>query len=363
MSDKGNPDDGELTLTVGGQSLTGWTDIEVVRGIEICPSYFIIGMTEKFKEDSAKIVVKPGDDCTVTIGGDLVLTGYVDRVKIRISRGTHSLIVIGRSKSQDAIDCSAEWDTGQIKGSSALEIAKKLVKPYGITVEGEVDTGPPIPQFNLTIGDTPFAIIERIARYRALLVYDKENGNLVLAQAGKDKMGSGLTEGENFQVGESEYSIDQRFSDYEGFMTAVDVLRDLGDAGNLKAKTTDPNVKRHRLKTIIAEDGALGLQQLKPRVDWEAARRFGRSYVIDITADSWRDKKGKLWSPNALVPITSTTLKIPEGTNWLISQVTFRRNNQDGTVAIVRAMPKEAFLPEPIILLPVGVPAELAATP
>ena len=39
------------------------------------------------------------------------------------------------------------------------------------------------------------------------------------------------------------------------------------------------------------------------RAIWEAARRRGRSKVCEVITDSWRDSKGDLWRPNALVPI------------------------------------------------------------
>lgn len=344
--------DDDLTLTSGGQTLAGWDNVEVIRGIEICPAVFRIAMTEKFSADSPALSIQPGDDCVVKIGSDPVVTGFIDRLQPRVNRRTHSIQVLGRSKSQDAVDCSAEWASGQIKGSSVLEIAKKLVTPYGITVEGLVDTGPPIPQFNLTIGESAYSIIERLARFRGLLIYDLPNGNLALAQAGKDKMGSGVTQGKNMQRGEADYGMDQRFSDYEAFITAVDTLGDLGDGGNLLAKASDPGVKRHRLRTIISEGGAQGNDVAIKRAQWEAARRAGRSVQCTVTVDSWRDSGGKLWAPNSLMPCESATLKLPAGTNWLIAQAVFRLSKEDGQTTDITLMPKEAFLPEPILLQP-----------
>lgn len=350
MSQVGQKSD-DLTLSVGGQNLTGWTEIEVMRGIENCPSVFAIGMTEKVSEDSDRVIVKPGDACTVMIGSDPVITGWVDRLRPGIRPGGHRIGILGRSKSCDMVDCSAEWPGGQIKGSSVLEIAKKLATPYGITVEGAVDTGPPIPQFNLTIGESAYAIIERLARFRGLLIYDLPNGNLSLAQAGNDKMGSGIVQGENIQRGDAEFSMDERFSDYEAFITAVDTFSDLGDGGNLLGKASDSGVKRHRLRTIISEGGALGNDVAIKRAQWECNRRAGRSYSVAATVDSWRDKDGKLWTPNATITIDAPTLKLPSGTVWVIAQVTFRLS-KEGTMADIIAMPKDAFLPAPINLMP-----------
>ena len=72
------PDD-TLTLVAGGQRLTGWESVSVTRGIEIMPSSFEIGLTEKYPGQAADIVVKPGDPCVVLIGNDPVVTGYIDR--------------------------------------------------------------------------------------------------------------------------------------------------------------------------------------------------------------------------------------------------------------------------------------------
>lgn len=354
-----SPADGDLVLSAGGQDLAGWTDVEVIVGIEICPAVFRIAMTERTSETSGAVVVKPGDPCTVKIGGDLVITGYVDRYRPSITGEFHGIEILGRSKSQDMVDCAAEWDGGQIKGSSVLQIAQKLAKPYGIQVKGDVDTGPPLPQFNLTIGESPYAIVERLARYRGLIIYDQSDGSMVLAQAGKDKMGSGFKQGENIQRGVAEYSMDGRFSEIEAFITAVDTFSDLGSQGNLLATAKDPGVPRHRLRVVISEGGALGNDVAEKRAKWEVARRAGRSYSATIVCDSWRDSAGKLWTPNATVPIDAPALKLPKGTVWVISQVSFRRNQREGTLAEVTVMPKDAFLPEPILLQP--LPGDVAA--
>lgn len=352
MSQAGQKSD-DLILSVGGQKLGGWMNVEVMRGIENCPSAFAIGLTERTSDDSDKVVINPGDACTVMIGDDPVITGWVDRARFGIRQGDHSITVLGRSKSSDMVDCSAEWPGGQIAGASCLEIAKKLATPYGITVEGAVDTGPPIPQFNLTIGESAYAIIERIARFRGLLIYDLPNGNMTLAQAGSDKMGSGVVQGKNIQVGQASYAMDERFSDYEAFITATDTYYDLGNGGNLLATAKDPGVKRHRLRTIISEGGALGNDVAIKRAQWECNRRAGRSYALQVTVDSWRDEDGKLWTPNATIPIDAAALKIPKGTVWVIAQVVFRMG-REGTLADLVIMPKDAFLPAPILLQPLA---------
>lgn len=352
--------DDDLTLTIADRVMAGWTDIRVTRGIERCPSDFEIGLTELYPGDASAFVIQEGDPCQLKIGSDFVITGYVDRFIPSFSEGQHAIRVVGRSKCADLVDCAAEWPGGQISGSSVLGVAQKLAHPYDITVSATADVGQPIPQFNLNLGETPYDIIERICRYSALLAYDDTNGNLVLAQVGKTQAGSGFTQGDNVQAASIAYSMDQRFSNYEAFIQSMDVTSDLGDLGNLIATFIDPNVRRYRRRVIIAESGDSDFTVAKKRAAWEAVRRFGRSNQLHLTTDSWRDKGGQLWTPNTLARISLPRLKLQDA-NWIISEVTYSRNEESGTTADLVMMPPEAFYPQPILLQP--APADVPANP
>jgi prophage tail gpP-like protein len=344
------PDDGDLSLVVGGAQLLGWTSINVTRSIERVPNSFDISFTEKYPGDAEAFVCQPGDSCEVKIGGDTVITGYVDRLKLRLTGEEHTVGVVGRSKSADFVDCSAEWKGGQITGNTALGIVQKLAQPYKIDVAGEAEVGPPIPQFNLTLGETPYAISERVCRYHGLLIYDMPDGSMVLAQAGNGKMASGLAQGKNIQTIEGNWTMDERYSDYDAWLQSLDTMVDVGDGGNLLSNQKDSGVKRHRLLDIIAEAGGGGQDVCKRRAIWEMNRRIARSLAITASVDSWRDSDGTLWTPNYSIPVDCKAIKAP-AYDWLIGEVTYIRDEQ-GTRADLLIMPKDAFKPEPILLLP-----------
>jgi len=353
----------ELTLAIGGRQLTGWSQVRFSRGIERCPSDFEISLTERYPGEAEAFVVQPGDACTVSLGDDLVMTGYVDRVAYGISAGQHTVIVVGRSKCADLVDCSAEWPGGQISGSDALGIAQKLAAPYGITVSAPGSTGVRVEQFNLMVGETAFEIIERVCRYGALLAYDQPDGNLVLAQAAQESAASGFTQGVNVQSATMTYSSDQRFAEYRCFMQSMDVLGDIGEGGNLLAVAKDPGVLRHRARYIVSEAPGGGQDFAQKRATWEANRRIGRSAQLILVTDSWRDSAGALWTPNTLVPLVLPILKCgeeQEPLKWLVAQVSYRRDFE-GTTAELTIMRPEAFLPIPIIQLPAF--ADIPANP
>jgi len=352
------PDD--VSIVIDGRALSGWTDVRITRGMERVPNDFDLSMTERYPGEVNAMQVKPGDPCEVYIGADAVITGYVDRVIPQISGRQHSVRVMGRGKCCDLVDCSAEWPGGQIKGSSVLEIAQKLAKPYDIEVAG-APGNTTIPTFNLLLGETPFEIIERLCRISQLVAYEQPDGSLLLTTTSRDMAGSGFAEGINVEAAAAQWSADQRFSTYRVVRLAFDPYTELGENGNLVADYFDPGVKRHRMRIMVAEISAgLGLQNAKDRAQWEAARRFGRSGEVRLTTDSWRDADGGLYSPNTLASVDLPTLKI-EKKLWTICDVTYRKSGA-GTHCDVVLMPPDAFLVQPT-LPPVLIPAEVSALP
>lgn len=345
------PDDDhgdDLVLTVKGKRFTGWQSVRVTRGIDHMPSDFELGVTEA--EPGNLFEIFPFDDCTVAIGSDLVLTGYVDRYASSISRGSHPVTITGRGKCQDLVDCAAVYPGAQIKAGSVRQLAQDLGKAYGITATGEA--GPPIPQFNLNLGETSWEIIERCTRYGKLLAYEGTDGNLILATVGKETHTSGFAQGANIQDASCTYSGDQRFSEYKAAMMTTDRLQEI-PGGNLLGTVKDEGVPRFRLRVIISEQTQDGVQIALARAQWEKTRRYGRSQTITLTCDSWRDSAGRLWSPNTLALVEIPALKralVP----WLISEVVFMRDGKSGRTARVTLMPPDAFAPEPVVLNPLS---------
>jgi len=358
----------DLSLIINGAVISGWETIRVTRGIERFPSDFSVEMTERYPGEAQSYfdVMQSGDPVTVKLGADTVLTGYVDRFIPTYTPNQHSITVTGRSKCADLVDCSAEYPKGQIVNATVKEIAEKLAQPYGITVKqltpekvvpdyaGKGSTTI-IPQLNLDFIETPYEIIEQVCRYMTLLAYDSVDGNLVLSQAGSGKMASGFKEGVNVQRATMSFAMDQRFSNYQVLLMNFWPYGDLGDSGNLVTTSKDPGVTRHRLKNIISGSGAAGIDVAKQRGKWEAARRYGRSQVLTLKCDSWRDAAGTLWEPNTLAPVDLPGMKL-HGKMWLISEVTYFRDNLGTSADLVLMLPS-AFTVQPDFLrVPLDLP-------
>lgn len=338
----------DLSLTVGDKILSGWDSVRVTRGVERFPSDFDLSLMDKFPGSGGKQLVKEGDACVVKLGSDTVITGYIDRWAPMISSSRHEVRATGRSKCEDLVDCSAKWDNNVITGATPLQIAQRLASPYEITVSSDVTDMDKVPQFTLNWGESSQEIIDRITRWAALLYYDLPDGSLYLTRVGTKKAASGVAQGVNIEAAAYEASMDERFSEYTGVSMSVNPLVDDSGYGAVtKATANDPDVAkmRYRNRIIIVESTMNTTYLAQQAIDWEMNRRYGRSKVLQVTIDNWRDSAGKLWEPNTLIPVN-----IPEmGINdvlWLLAEVTFIKDNR-GTVAQMVLMPPAAFSVQP----------------
>jgi prophage tail gpP-like protein len=275
----------------------------------------------------------------------------------------------GRGKCEDLVDCSAGIDQTfeathktrgmQITTGSLLELAKQLAAPFDISVSSLTGnnisvagpTGAAV-QFNILLTETPYEIIERVARYASVLVYEGTDGNLILASVGVGgAMASGFDEGVNVQTGGAAFTLDERYSLYVPSLSSMDANQDLGGNNGIMPFPFghDLGVTRFRPLIVVSEQTQYGQYLCLQRAVWEANRRWGRSQSVHLTCDSWRDRAGTLWTPNALATINLPTLKIVKKA-WIIADIVFSRDEQRGRVADLTLMPKEAFAIEPSAL-------------
>jgi prophage tail gpP-like protein len=341
-------DDDNLEIRVNNTSYAGWTESRVTRGIERYPSDFDVSGAVSFPGANTDVICRPGDPCTIMLGSDKVITGYVDDLIFNVSPQSHVLRLRGRGKGEDLVDCSALVNGMQVSGTSALDIAKQLdIDRFGITARSLSGDGLGLYfAFNIDLGMTPYEILEQIARYEQLLVYEDANGNLVFNQVGKQKHSSGIAEGQNMQAANVALKMGNRFSEYHVGVMSTDRWTTVGLAGNEIAVVYDKSVPRYRPHLIVSEQGQTSVGLATQRANWELARRRGRSQAVQVTVDSWRDSAGLLWQPNNLIPVNIPSCKILDQI-MCISEVSYNRDGSSGTTAQLTCMPSEAFTPTP----------------
>lgn len=352
-------DQDEVSVYVAGMTISGWQNVSIRMGLEVMPSTARIAFTEYQPDGGYTLSVDPGMRCKVLIGTDLVITGYVSVVETDTDSNGNLMEIEIDSLSIDLVECSAEFATYQMSSTNALAICQQVSRPRGVTVTSTQGAGnTDIQQFSVILSETAYEVMERVCRLAGCIFYDQPDGTVLLSPVGATQASGSLEEGKNIEHISTRRSLRGRFSEVRAIIQNPVVLFTPPDSDDyvsqmqavsdpVNAVATDPGVTRSRPLLIPVELGDADYAVAKQRVQWEVARRYGRSQVIDVVCDSWRDGSGKLWTPNTLVRIKRKSWQI--GQIWLIAEVEFVRG-EDGSRAQITLMPPEAFKPEPLLL-------------
>lgn len=339
-----------VSLTVGGMNYTGWNKIRVTRGIERCTADFEIEVTEKWADSNSPLPwqIKPFMPCTLAIGGDLVLTGYVDNYEPSYSATEHTVKVGGRSKTCDVVDCVPDVGSGQFSGYTVAQIATALCSPFGVSVVvgAGANVGTTIPDATHEKTETAYALIEKLCRLHALLAFDNANGNLVIATVGSGGAAGALVEGSNILAAGAKLSGAQRFQKYVVLAQAPELWNGGGAAQTqVEGSATDAGVPRYRRHAEMAESAGV-ISDAQLRATWRAKRNFGRGTEATITVQGFRQAGGALWGVNETVLVNSPRLELNR--SLLIAKVEYLLDDKSGSRTQLTVAPQEAYTPEPL---------------
>lgn len=329
-----------VELRLAGSVFDGWTSVSVTRSIETVSGSFELGLTDKWPGQPERRDIAIGQSATVAIGGESIITGFVDDVEARFDAGNHGFIARGRDKTGDLVDCSAMNKPGSWRDRRLERIAEEICAPFGIEVIVATDTGKPFRSFTIEKGETAFEAIERMCRARAVLPSATDAGDLLIMRPNKGAPAAILEEGRDIMSAGILYSTRDRYDAYtvRGQQQGDDAWT--GDAAaQPQGLASDPAIKRYRPLLIVAESPGDGLT-FTDRARWEASRRAGRGARVTVTLPSWRDGVGRLWRPNALVSMVAPSLNVRRV--MLIASVNLRFD-EGGQVAALTMMRPEAF--------------------
>lgn len=177
----------DIQLHVNGRIYGGWKEARVTRSIDAISGKFDLNVTDRWEVDSQPWQIFPGDECVIKIGGETLITGYVDEASPEYDSESHGIRISGRDKTCDLVDCSAVVKSYELRGLRLEDIAASLAQPFGINVRAEADTGARFETFAIQPGETCWEAIERAARQRFMLVTTNGAGDLVIAGIGNTR--------------------------------------------------------------------------------------------------------------------------------------------------------------------------------
>lgn len=328
----------EIEISLRGNRIGGWTQVRVTRSIEELAAAFSVGYVLPLAE-KRRSAVPLGVGCSVRLGGQTLVTGYVEGGTSEYDKENFRVEVSGRSRAGDLVDCTAKHESGVWRGQTVTAIATDLCKPFGVSVSAAADVGQPLGYFALNTGESVFEALGRCARMRALLVTSTPSGGVVITRAGVRRTGAVVRYGENVLRGAVHVDTKGRFSQYEVLAqsTGEDDVPGECEAGAL---VLDAGVGRFRPLVLMAEASDNDPDALEKRAQWERSVRAGKSRRFSYTVAGWTFGQGRIWEPNTMVRLVDERLGVER--DLLISSVTLSAGD-DGKTTELELLPRGAF--------------------
>lgn len=338
-----------------GAPLQGWTSFRVRSSIdEIADSWSVSISTKRTGPRSDLELVRRGMTSTIEVGGERLITGYVERVERSKSATSRSLSVSGRSAAGDLVDCSVVGRS-TFRKETVGQIAGALCKPYGIAASVEIDGLDPLPRFRAQSGEEVFAALKRLGEEVGGRWVSARYGGIRLVRIdalSARRARKVIAAGRNVVEMQSEETGDARFSDYV-FRTQLSPSDNLNgdDASNVETALCDPGVDRYRPR-VVQVDSQGGLKALQRQAAWERTTRAGASVSCRYTIidprdpwESWYGSPGVLWSPGMFVSVQDDD----EGCTgtWVVRVVELARTMDRISAVLELAHPDALTLQEP----------------
>lgn len=337
-----------ITITVNGKVFGGWKECSVARSLETISGAFALQVSDRFPLQLTRWQIKERDLCTVQVAGETIITGQVDRRGIQLDAGAHSLTIEGRDKTGDLVDCSAIVPKWEFLNQNCLQICSKLAAQFSIpvTLAAGVKLPAPHPKFAINPGDSIFEAIDKACRFAGVMPVSDGKGGILLTRAGTERAPVAIIEGENLLSIGGDFDETKRFAKYIVRGQSVGTNETFGEtAAHVEASATDAGARSPRV-LLVRPEGPATQAQCKERAQWEATVRAARASVFTVRVQGWT-ASGALWQLNKLVRCTSKEAGVD--TDLLISQVTFKLDQQSGTTTEMVLKRADAYKPEPIV--------------
>ncbi len=342
----------KVALLVGGKAHDEWESYEIDSDLLTPADAWRVRLGLPLNESGHNMIpedVAPGKTCQVRVGADLVMTGRIDDVRIRVEKRSHNLEILGRDGAATLLDCSAPLTGG--RKLSLEEIIAKVVRPLGVTkirIDADKSVTRRREKISVEPGDTAWDTLAHAAEANGLWPWFEPDGTLVVG--GPDYSDSVnppvavlvLNPRKTGEVGETNVEgMERRESVAERYST-VTVLgqthgteEEEGKHG-LKSSAVDPDLEaRWPRRKIVTDYEADSVAICRSRAQNLLADSRLKGFELRVEVQGQRINApgmpghGKLWTPGQRVQVYAPPLGV-NGTYFLMGR-TFALSRSGGT--------------------------------
>lgn len=302
-----------IQLKVGNKLYSGWENISITKDMLSIAHTFQLSI-----EKGSSVGISEGDFVQILDDNKFIVSGYIDIYDIEIQDSKSPLILTGRSKACDLVDCMVE-NFKKYTNLNALKILQDIIVDFDISVSTTLSLDP-VDVFETKVGETFFNAINRLCKQTNLLPISDSKGNLVLIKNQNKAIIRTLKDQDLKKIKFVSNNTNQ-FSKYSYKKEAIVV--DVTDA-----HVDNKNIKRYR--PFVGTNG-----ENKTNLDmsnWKKDNAEANGIQLDITVDNWD------YDINTIIGIDSQLIK----NSYLIKSISFIKGN-NGKVSNLVLVDKRLF--------------------
>lgn len=335
-----------VTVAVGSGRYTAWEEVAIRASVKAAARAFELKIAAELGAAATASVFQPyaavqifavaaqGPSSSVSAGGgDLLVTGYIDHYKGRLTKKEAFILIPGRSKAQDAIDASVEHRKSDYVNQTLLQIAQDQDQfGVGFALDPSV-TLAPIDRWRPNPGETLFEALDPLCHDAECTMAGQPDGSVLFTAAGVNPpRQSGMLVQGDAAVLEWDGDID-----VSGLHSKIHVH---GQAayGNgaqntqISVRATNATVPRNRPLHLHHHRHTSQARLLK-KASHHRDHEAGNSIRARLKVQGWRDSGGALWTPGFKVWVESPFLAIVQ--DMLIESVTYKQDVREGTTSML----------------------------
>lgn len=329
-----------VEVLIDGKLHGNWERYEIDSDLMIPADAWSVSLGMSNGQIPAGVV--EGAPVVVMVGGDTVLTGYVDDISHSLNKITHTFTMSGRDLAADLLDCSApifsrmQYNLKEIVAAITGEFKKTNIRI-------DADLKQARKKISIEPGDTAWNALANAAEANGLWAWYEPDGTLVVG--GPDYSSpivANLVIRRNGK-GNNVISLDKSSSHVGRYSTVTVLGQTSGNAfeqgkPDLGASWKDPGVLRHRPKIVFGhevENNSMCSALAKKLIGDSRVQGLTLSATVQghriVSSGQTFDKK--LWQPGQRIHVLSEPHGI-DGVYFLMARK-FIRSRMDGTRTVL----------------------------
>jgi prophage tail gpP-like protein len=337
-------------ITVAGQRYRDWKTVAVERThgeVAMRAMFTVAEVSSRFKTWAAQ-KIRLDDPATVSLAGKLVIRGVVEVRQPAYNAQQHGLQIGVVSENVDIVNSSIDAKTGQFKDYPLSAIANAVLAPFGVSFEmrgSPAGADKSFDRVNVMVGESPWHLIERLARMRNVFLMPNEDGTGLIGHRGSiGSAGAQLVEGKNIEYAQCLLKDDSAFNKISvlGQKKGSDDV--YGDDLRVSASASNPSIRRNRPLILIAEEPG-DKQDMQFRADRNMAENVATTIECTIGVKGWLCDDGSIWTQHVgkLVSVYSPMLFPDDMMTLAIRSVRCTQDDSGGTATAIALCRPEAL--------------------